>query len=358
MKFAELLLVLIWGSFFQEPLKVRYPAADEVPEGFPIGEPKLRHPEARWDLASGVFQQSRTRVRIHLEGLWRFAPVMDPKEQPLRVAMGWLRVPSFWIDPQAPVYDGELRVSEGMWQGRPLTLFSTAWLERELPVPASWLTKVVLLTARPPWSEAELYVNGERVPVLEKSPSGAVYDVTSYLIYPQINLLDLRTKAPKLNQSQQAAEFPEVPVERAAPSRQVTTEAQPALFLDVLPATVHLRRLGWRQLNENTGELEVELRLPPLFPYPVRPEDPVPRFTLVAEIEQHGKRQAVGEKPFELRRPPQEPLRAQLRLPQLSGQAVRLWCLLYEQQGKERILRDEFYPVELPAGSQTACGQP
>ncbi len=336
------------------PGHARYPDAEreELVPGFPIGDPAALHPKADWQLKSNIFLRTAKRYRVSLEGLWRFGPVLDPQEHPIRSEMGWLKLPGLWTDPEAIVYDATHKIAEGRWAGRPLSRYPVAWLERELYAPASWISKLIYITVRGPYADATLHVNGEPVAPSARGDDHVVYEVTSYLVYPGWNLLDLRKRVP-IEQANVTAELPlEVPIEvdRPQPPSRKFTEKKPLIYVDVIPAGPHFESVTVRQEGPDTWVAHCQLGLPPIFPFPARDTDPVPTFDLV--ILEGGSREADLDDPvlherFVLKKRPRKPLPFRFKL--RTAKPTTLTLRLYEVANGTRVLRDEFYPIQIEA---------
>jgi len=329
--------------------QARYPdpEREELIPGFPVGQPGPMHPQARWQLGPNVFMRTATRYRISLEGLWRFGPVFEKDERPDRSGMGWLKLPLLWTDPEAVVYDASHRIAEGRWMGIPLEQISTAWLERELYATSSWISKLVYLTVRAPWHDAAVHVNAEPVAPISKQQAQAVYDITSYLVYPGWSLIDLK----KHTTPKKTGPLDDIPLETPAPQRAVSTartytEAKPAIYIDLIPAGPHFESIRVRSDGHRTWLAECRLGLPPIFAFPVRPDDPVPQFELV--ITARGSKGQAAEllrQRFALRRRPRKPLRFEFSMPKEAPPQLDFY--LYEFVDGKRVLRDQFYPITL-----------
>ncbi len=330
--------------------RARYP--DPVQEGlvptFPEGPPAAQHPEARWGLADCLFERTKKRYRFNLEGLWRFGPVMAANQRPRRNAMGWIALPRLWDHPSAIVYNADHRIAEGRWMGVPLERIRAAWLERELPTPAAWISRMIFLTIREPLRDAKLYVNGEPVSPTKKTEDAVVYELTSYLVYPGASLLDLYVERQPEEEEASSGIPVEIPLESAPPSKPepTITETRPTIYVDVIPAGPHLQSVALVPPDQQGNwALLVRLGFPPIFPFPVRKDDPVPAFRVQVVDGKTGEELAAHH--LAVRKRPAKPYRFPLELPEgVQSITVRL----YEFVDRKPVLRDEFYPISTSTG--------
>ena len=223
-----------------------------------------------------------------------------------------------------------------------------AWLERELYAPSSWISKLIYITVRKPYHDAALHINGEPVAATRKQPDQVVYEVTSYLVYPGWNLIDLRKEVEPVRVDD-AVELPvELPLEVTEPEeeKQSFTEQKPVIYVDVIPAGPHFESVRLKRERAGSWTAECKLGLPPIFPFPVRPGDRVPQFELVVLGRVPGDNEAVREimrQRFGLRKRPTKPLPFSLSFRPRRGETLTVQ--LFEFTHDKRVLRDEYYPI-------------
>lgn len=208
--------VALTGSIQDAKPKVdiRTAEMDDIP-GFPDGEAPKIPARVRWALDQNVLlAKTRLRARYNLGALWRFQPVPARDTPVVRAQMGWLEMPAVWSDGNAAVYDTNFRATDGLWRNRPLADLDWAWVEREIPTPAEWLTRRIFLYVAGPWEQAEVYVNAEPLGG-EAWLGGMRFELTSALIYPGDSLLDLRMGPAKTGRSEK--NLRSIPEPAAAP---------------------------------------------------------------------------------------------------------------------------------------------
>lgn len=116
----------------------------------------------RWDAESAFRQETPTRGRLCINGLWQFHPDGEGHETPPPPGSGWgwLKAPASWVpgsgvNPIAPdIWEAE----EGLQPARSLV----AWYRREVEVPAPWQGRRLFLAADNVVREAEVFINGRR----------------------------------------------------------------------------------------------------------------------------------------------------------------------------------------------------
>ncbi|HIE52142.1 MAG TPA: hypothetical protein EYP85_10315, partial [Armatimonadetes bacterium] len=116
---------------------------------------------ARWDLESAFWQETPTRGRLCLNGLWRFHPAGAAFETlpPTGSGWGWLKVPGSWVPgsgvrPFGPdIWEAERKYNPGQ--------ALLAWYHRQARVPASWRGRRIFLSADNVVREAVVFVNGQ-----------------------------------------------------------------------------------------------------------------------------------------------------------------------------------------------------
>ena len=102
-------------------------------------EPAIALPEgvkAEWDLTKPHREQTPTRERTCLNGLWRWQPADAKADAPPTANWGWFKVPGCW--PGVTDYmqkDCQTVFAHPSWKDRKLREIAAAWYEREFSTP-------------------------------------------------------------------------------------------------------------------------------------------------------------------------------------------------------------------------------
>ncbi|MBI2190911.1 MAG: hypothetical protein HYU36_02865 [Planctomycetes bacterium] len=120
------------------------------------GRPPL--PDAvDWKSETGPQERSTTRLRMGLNGYWRYQPVSGPLSPPRPDRWLYARVPGSWNNsplfelldtngrpvPKIPSTDGQSFTRQ--WGGESLSDLPSSYIERDIFVPADWADSLVLL---------------------------------------------------------------------------------------------------------------------------------------------------------------------------------------------------------------------
>ena len=116
--------------------------------------------EARWDLAGAFREETPTRGRVCINGLWRFHPA-DLKSRELPAAgsgWGYFKVPGSWHPPTARMRP----IGPDIWETTALDLNRTdaAWYQRPVTIPAEWTGRRVFVELDNPKQAARVLVDG------------------------------------------------------------------------------------------------------------------------------------------------------------------------------------------------------
>lgn len=116
--------------------------------------------EARWDLASAFCEETPTRGRVCINGLWKFHPA-DLKSGNLPAAgsgWGYLKVPGSWH----PATSRMRPIGPDIWETTALDLNRTdaAWYQRSITIPAAWSSRRVFVELDNPKQTARVLVDG------------------------------------------------------------------------------------------------------------------------------------------------------------------------------------------------------
>jgi len=116
--------------------------------------------KARWDLENAYRQETSTRGRICINGLWRFRPAHELTDSPPRVGdgWGWLKVPASW-HPDS----GVKPIAPAIWEAEGDYDISTAligWYRRKVTIPESWRGRRIFFATDNLVRDGVVFVNG------------------------------------------------------------------------------------------------------------------------------------------------------------------------------------------------------
>lgn len=134
---------------------------------------------ACWDLAQAWRQETATRGRVCINGLWRFHPggARHKSVPPPGSGWGWLKVPGRWgYNPSARAYGPDIWDADDDLNPKFSVL---GWYEREVTVPAHWRSRRLFVSADNVVRDAEVFVANKAVGRMAW-PAGRV-DVTDVL---------------------------------------------------------------------------------------------------------------------------------------------------------------------------------
>ncbi len=117
--------------------------------------------KAVWDLAKAHREQTPTRERVCINGLWRWQPAAELTETVPTDGWGYFKVPGCW--PGITDYmqkDCQTLYPHPSWADRSLGDVSSAWYQREITIPEAWAGRRI--SVRADWldSYATVYVDG------------------------------------------------------------------------------------------------------------------------------------------------------------------------------------------------------
>jgi beta-galactosidase len=118
-----------------------------------------------WDLEKANREQTSTRERVCLNGLWRWQPAgsVNDSEPVPNNRWGYFKVPGFW--PGHTNYlqeDSQTLFEHPSWKGRGWRDTNAAWYQRDLDVPKEWAGRRIILRAEFLNSFAFVYVDGKK----------------------------------------------------------------------------------------------------------------------------------------------------------------------------------------------------
>jgi beta-galactosidase/beta-glucuronidase len=118
---------------------------------------------AVWDLEKAHREQTATRERVCLNGLWRWQPGREAADPVPDDGWGYFKVPGFW--PGNSNYlqeDCQTLYPHPNWRDTDLRRTGAAWYQRDLTVPETWAGRRITLSAEYVNSFAVVYVDGKR----------------------------------------------------------------------------------------------------------------------------------------------------------------------------------------------------
>ena len=119
--------------------------------------------KAVWDLGRAYREQTPTRERVCLNGLWRWQPVKELAGPVPAGNWGFFKVPGPW--PGITDYlqkDCQSVYAHPNWQGGKLGDVVAAWYQREIAIPAEWAGRRLAVSAECVNSAAIVYVDGQK----------------------------------------------------------------------------------------------------------------------------------------------------------------------------------------------------
>jgi hypothetical protein len=127
-----------------------------------------------WELDKAYREQSPTRERICINGLWRWQPAATGSNQVPKGEWGYFKVPAFWPGTTSYIQeDCQTLYTDPTWKGTDLRRITAAWYQREVTIPADWAGRRVAITADYVNSFAVVYVDGARAGEI-RFPAGEV----------------------------------------------------------------------------------------------------------------------------------------------------------------------------------------
>lgn len=135
---------------------------DPVPEDAEVPESVV----VRWDLDNAYREETATRGRVCINGLWRFHPVtLETSELPNPgTGWGYLKVPGTW----APSTSRQKPFGPDIWEEQlDLNKIDAAWYQRMVTVPAEWRGREVFLNIDNPKHSARVLVDGKEAGTIE-----------------------------------------------------------------------------------------------------------------------------------------------------------------------------------------------
>src|SRR5262245_34394503 len=133
---------------------------------------------AVWDLGKAHREETATRGRVCLNGLWRWQPATGPADSVPADGWGFFKVPGFWPGNTSYIQeDCQTLHAHPRWKDADLRRLTSAWYQREITVPEGWAGRRVVLSAAYLNSFAVVYVDGKKTGEV-RFPAGAL-DLTA-----------------------------------------------------------------------------------------------------------------------------------------------------------------------------------
>ncbi|MCX5670883.1 MAG: hypothetical protein NTU94_06130 [Planctomycetota bacterium] len=134
--------------------------------------------KAVWDLDKAYREETPTRERVCLNGLWRWQPAKDVTDVAPADRWGYFKVPGSW--PGVTDYmqkDCQAVRAHPTWKDEKLGSITRAWYQREITVPGDWAGRRLAVYVEYLNSYAAVYVDGKKAGEI-RFPWGEV-DLTS-----------------------------------------------------------------------------------------------------------------------------------------------------------------------------------
>lgn len=264
-------------------------SASPAAENKPTGAPLPGGVKAVWDLSRAWRETTPTRERICVNGLWRWQPAVTGAagDEVPAGQWGYFKVPGCW--PGIRDYlqqDCQTLFAHPAWKQVDLAGVSSAWYQRDLEIPANWTGRRVALAMEYLNSFATIYIDGKKVGEAH-FPAGQV-DLTAACAPGSKHVLSilviaLPLKGVRISYSDTAAARE---VTGSVPRRGLCGD----VYLVGLPAGPGL--------NDIAIETSIR-RSEAKFTAVLHGLDPSGRYTLRAQITDHGKQVAeFTSKPF------------------------------------------------------------
>ncbi len=130
--------------------------------------------DAEWGLEKAYRENTATRERICLNGLWRWQPTGQVNGTPPAEKWGFFKVPGFWPGNSEYLHeDSQTLYGHPSWKDTNLGGVTAAWYQREVTVPAGWSGRRIGLYAEYVNSFATVFVDGTKAGEI-RFPAGEV----------------------------------------------------------------------------------------------------------------------------------------------------------------------------------------
>jgi beta-galactosidase len=114
-----------------------------------------------WDKTSVVTVNAK-RSEVSLDGVWRFMPAVAGEADPPKSGWAYIKVPGSWGNRRNGGSSSEFAApgSGPRWDNYDGETVTSAWYERQVPIPAEWHDRVISLRFDRVCTDAIVYVNG------------------------------------------------------------------------------------------------------------------------------------------------------------------------------------------------------
>lgn len=120
--------------------------------------------KAVWDIEKAYKQNTTTRERVSLNGLWQWQPATGTTESVPTEGWGYFKVPGPW--PGITDYmqkDCQVVYPHPRWANVRLRDIAAAWYQRTFTIPTEWVDREIVLQAEYVNSLATVFINGQKV---------------------------------------------------------------------------------------------------------------------------------------------------------------------------------------------------
>ena len=102
--------------------------------------------KAVWDLDGAYRQNTQTRERLCINGLWRWQPAVQDGEAAPPRQWGFFKVPGPWPGINSYIQkDSQTLYSHPSWGEANLRGLTSAWYQREIGIPPTWAGRRITL---------------------------------------------------------------------------------------------------------------------------------------------------------------------------------------------------------------------
>jgi hypothetical protein len=337
------------------------PSEEDPIAGLPQGDAPPLPAIVNWRLGNSVLAENQLRKRISLGGWWRFAASAEREGRVVRPEMGWIEMPDSGRLEDAKMLDSELRPVLKTWRGQSLEKLPWLCIERDLSIPAEWVSTRIYLKITGAWKEAEVYCFDVPIDGFAQGDS-RWFDLTEDLAYGGTVRLDMRLKRPEEGVRGQGSavggQKSEVGGEGLSPNPQSAIrnpQSPPFIGLELTPIGPRIQDIQLRK-DPAKGELEVKFELArPLFLLRpgARPIHEVP-MALHLELRSAESDELLNQSRHVIGKMPEQTRTVVLRIPWSAESKspparARLHALLsFEEGGKfDLAFPVEFEPAKL-----------
>ncbi|HLW66744.1 MAG TPA: glycoside hydrolase family 2 TIM barrel-domain containing protein [Gemmataceae bacterium] len=153
---------------------------------------------AVWDLSKASRENTNSRDRICLNGLWRWQPARSSDTTPPVGQWGYFKVPGFWPGNNNYIQeDCQTLFAHADWKDSNFRNLTSAWYEREIKIPKLWAGRRIAVSAEYVNSLAIVFIDGRRVgeirfPAREIDITEAIQPDTNHVLSLLVAALPLK----------------------------------------------------------------------------------------------------------------------------------------------------------------------